>query len=349
MQTRVAVIDADGHVMETDAALYEYLPPPYAGNPAVLTQASFFPSIDGWNRSARRIADGGARAPDEPSAADWLRFLDEAGVALTVLYPSAGLGYGLIKDPHWATALGRAYNDWLYDRFLRVSPRLKGAALIPLQDVEAAVRELRRAVTELGMVAAMLPAVGPRFALGNRAYWPIYEAAQELDCLLTVHAGATQGLALDVLERLVEVRTLSHSLGQSIQLTSMIFSGVFDAFPRLRVAYAEAGCGWIPYLAERLDMEYEHRRVQAPDLHVLPSEHLASGRIFVHCELEERGLPAAIEVLGEDNLFVASDYPHEPKHEFPAAVAHFLARPDLTETAKTKILADNPRRMYRLS
>jgi predicted TIM-barrel fold metal-dependent hydrolase len=347
MQTRVAVVDADGHVMETDAELYEYLPPPYRGNPLIMVQSQFFPTIDGWNRAARRIADGQNRVPESPNAQDWLAFLDEAGVASTVLYPTAGLTYGLIKDPHWATALGQAYNDWLYDRYVRISPRLKGAALIPLQDVDAAVRELRRAVTELGMVAAMLPAIGPRFPLGNRSFWPIYQAAEELGCVLTVHAGATQGVSpLELLERLIEVRTLSHSMGQSVQMTSMIFSGIFDAFPRLRIAYAEAGCGWVPYLAERMDMEFEHRRNQAPDLKVRPSEHLASGRIFVHCELDERGLPAAIEVLGEDSLFAASDYPHEPKREFPENVARFLERGDLTDTQKTKILADNPRRMY---
>jgi len=350
MLTRVAVIDADGHVMETDAELYEYLPPPYRGNPGVMVQSGFFPSIDGWNRSARRIADGQNRVPESPNAQDWLAFLDEADVACTILYPSMGLGYGLIKDAHWAIALGQAYNDWLYDRYLRVDSRLKGAALIPLQDVEAAVRELRRAVTELGMVAAMLPAVGPSLPLGHRMFWPVYQAAEELGCALTVHAGATQGLSpLEMLERLIEVRTLSHSMGQSVQLTSMMFSGVFDAFPRLRVAYAEAGCGWVPYLVERMDMEYAHRRGQAPDLKVRPSEHLASGRIFVHCELDERGIPDAIEVLGEDSLFAASDYPHEPKREFPEALAHFLDRTDLTDGQKTKVLADNPRRLYQFS
>ena len=264
-----------------------------------------------------------------------------------MLYPTAGLAYGLVRDPDWAVALARAYNDWLYDRFTRRSPRLKGVALIPLQEPAEAVRELRRAVGELGFVAAVLPAVGLRDPFGDRAYWPVYEAAQELDCLLTVHAGATQGLGLDgYLRRLIEVRTLSHGVGQMLQLTSMIFGGVFDAFPRLRVAYAEAGCGWLPYLAERLVLEYAHRSTQAPELQQAPSAHLRSGRIFVHCELEEESIPRVAERFGEEALFCASDYPHEPKDEFPEAIARFRARADVADSLKRKLLEENPKRMY---
>jgi predicted TIM-barrel fold metal-dependent hydrolase len=345
MGTPGAVIDADGHVVEDDRTLLEYLPPPFRGRPELLGMP-FFPTLDGWHRSARRVADGQGRLLEIPTAEDWLDFLDEARVAWTVLYPTAGLAFGLIPDPEWAAVLARGYNDWLHDRFVRVSPRLKGMALIPLQDPVAAAAELRRAVGELGMVGAVLPAVGLRDPFGDRGYWPVYAAAQELDTLLTVHAGATQGLGLAHLRRFIEVRTLSHGVGQMVQMTSMMFGGVFDAFPRLRIAFAEAGCGWVPYLAERLDMEYSHRTTQAPGLAQTPSEHLRGGRIFVHCELEERGLPQAAACLGEAALFAASDYPHEPKGEFPEAVASFRARTDISDSLKRRILQENPRRMY---
>ena len=343
---QLTIVDADGHVMEKDAELFPYLPPPYAGQRALLVQPAFFPSLDGYNRSARRIADGGTRAPEEPTAEAWLRFLDEAGLEGTVLYPTQGLAFGLIKDREWAVGLARAYNDWLYDRYVRVDRRLHGMALIPLQDPPAAVAELRRAVDQLGFLGAILPAVGLRPLFGSKVYWPVYEAAQELDCLLTVHAAATQGLGLDDFDRLIEVRTLSHGFGQMRQMVHMLYGGVFDAFPRLRVAFAEAGCGWVPYLAERMDLEVHNRRKQVPELHCLPSEHLASGRIFIHCELSERLIPQVVELMGEGALFCASDYPHEPKHEFPEAIAAFLARADIGDSTKAAVLSENPRRMY---
>jgi len=342
------VIDADGHVFESDRDIYPYLPPPYRGG-AILFATPFFPTLDGFHRQAQRVTDGRAPVLEIPTAEDWLAYLDDANIALSVLFPTSGLAVGMISDPTWATALTRGYNDYLYDRFLGLAPqRLKGVALIPLQDPPQAVLELRRAVTELGMLGAILPAAGLYEALGHRSFWPVYDAAQELDCVLAVHGAPSLGLGLDRLHKLIEVRTLTHGFSQMTQMTSLMFEGVFDAFPRLRFAFCEAGCGWVPYLAERLDLEYRNRRVQAPDLHVMPSEHLASGRIFLHTELGERGLVRAIDEFGEGVFFCASDYPHEPKHEFPEAVEELMARDDVPESAKRKILWDNPIRMYSL-
>jgi hypothetical protein len=58
-----------------------------------------------------------------------------------VLYPTEGLAYGQIVFPAWATAYAKAYNEWLYEKYLKSSPRLKGVALIPMQDVPSAVAE----------------------------------------------------------------------------------------------------------------------------------------------------------------------------------------------------------------
>src|SRR3954453_13059932 len=161
------VIDADGHVHETDAEIFEYLPPPYRGQTQLFT-APFFPGLDAWHRAASRVGDGLGRVLERPSAQDWLDYLDDANVAATVLFPTNGLAHGVLADPKWAAALARGYNDWLYDRFLKIDPRrLKGMALIAMQDPAEAVVELRRAVGELGMVGAVLPAVGLPEALGH--------------------------------------------------------------------------------------------------------------------------------------------------------------------------------------
>lgn len=345
-QIAPGTIDADGHVQETDAELLEYLPPPYRGQTQLFT-APFFPGLDAWHRAASRVGDGLGRVIERPTAQDWLDYLAEAEVATSVLFPTSGLALGVLADAKWATALARGYNDWLYDRYLRIAPRrLKGMALIALQDPAQAVSELRRAVGELGMVGAVLPAVGLPETLGHRSYWPVYAAAEELGCLLAVHGAPTWGLGLERLRSLIEVRVLNHAVAQQIQMTSLMLSGIFEAYPRLRIAFCEAGCGWIPYLMERLDREYAGRRTQVPHLKGPPSEHLRSGQAFLHAELDEQGLAHAIQVLGEDAFFCASDYPHEPKHDFIAARAAFVARTDIPETAKRKVLWDTPLRMY---
>lgn len=346
---RGPVIDADGHVVESDQEIFEYLPSPYRGEQQLFAYP-FFPTLDGWHRSARRVTDASGIYIERPSAEDWLSYLDEANIAATVLFPTSGLAFGLIADPLWAMGLARGYNDWLHDRFLRVNPtRLRGMALVPVQDPAEAAREVRRATADLGMVGAVLPAVGLPRAYGSREFWPIFEAASECNALLAVHGAPSYNLGLDRFEKLIEVRTLTHPFSQMIQLTSMMFEGVFDHFPRLKVAYCEAGSGWVPYLAERLDLEYGSRRAQAPELKQRPSEHLRSGRVFVHCELDEIGLANATKWLPEEAFFCASDYPHELKEEFPEKIEHFLQRDDIPDGLKRKVLWDNPLRMYGLN
>lgn len=337
------VIDADGHVVERDDQLLRYLDEPFKGREDLLT-GPFFPSLDGWHRAARRIADGKGRTLTAPQAKEWLAFLDTAGIEMSVLYPTSGLAYGLVKDREWATALARAYNTFLHTEFLQPGKgRLRGMALIPLQDIPEAVKELRRAVTELGMVGAVLPAVGLRIPFGDRHYDPVYAEAERLNCMLAVHGAPAQGLGFDFFERLVEARALSHPFSQMIQCTSMVLGGALERFPRLRVSYMEAGCGWIPFMLERLDAEFRNR---GANLKVPPSEQLRSDRVFFHCELNEAMLPVAVEAVGEGHFFGASDFPHEPAHEFPEIIEAFLKRPDLSDSAKTKILYENPRRLY---
>ena len=341
-------IDADGHVVEGDSELLDFLPPPYKGREDLLS-FPFFPTLDGFHRQALRVVDGKGRYIVKGTLKDWQEFLDEEEIPGPSYIRPSGLTFGMVRDKEWACALAAGYNNYLYECFTKPEKRLKGMALIPLQSISNAVKELRRAVRELGFVGAVLPAVGLRQPLGHEMYRPVYETAQELGALLAVHAAPTQGIGLDAFDKLIEVRALSHGFAQMIQMTSMIYSGVFDRFPSLRIAYAEAGCGWVPYLMERLDMEYEHRSAQAPECKVVPSEHLKSGRIFIHCELEDRSIGQIAELLRDDILFCATDFPHEPRTEFHENIEMFLAREDVSMDTKQKIMTENPKRMYPLA
>ena len=91
---------------------------------------------------------------------------------------------GQVGISEFAVDLSRAYNDYLYDRFLRLEPRLKGMALLPLQDCSAAVSELRRVVKSYGMVGGILPADGLPRPLGHDDFHPLYEEANRLNCML---------------------------------------------------------------------------------------------------------------------------------------------------------------------
>jgi predicted TIM-barrel fold metal-dependent hydrolase len=90
----------------------------------------------------------------------------------------------------------------------------------------------------------------------------------------------------------------------------MMFRGVFDRFPKLRVAFMEAGCSWAPYWFGRMNEEWEKRgEVEAPMCKRKPTEYLKDGRIYFHAEDYEPMIGATTEVMTHKVIYYASDYP----------------------------------------
>jgi len=340
---KIAVVDADGHVTESSARLARYLDPAYREYGPSSGARVYYPS-DSWDRSMRGTL--GASGSD---AKTWLEALDHGDLESTILYPTNGLSIGWIREPDFAVALCRAYNDFFHQEFMLKSPRLMGVALLPLQDVPEAVNELRRARGR-GFVGAMLPAVGLRKPLGHQDFWPIYAEAERLGCMVGVHA-TVRGphfFGADLFDRFVEVHTLSHPFAQMIQMTSLAFQGVFEAFPRLKVAFLEAGCTWVPYWLGRMDEEWEKRgALEAPTCKRKPSDYLTSDRVFYPAEASEWLLGATAEALGKAGIFYASDWPHWD-NEFPENIHAFEKRKDLSDEMKRQILSGSARRLYGL-
>lgn len=342
------LIDSDGHVVEHTLQIIDCMDPPYNDRHRYRTQAfGLFPPLDGFPRV------GGFSTPgrrDVPDANGWSHFLDETGLARAVVFPTAGLSYGLLQDRDYAVVLARAYNTWLSEWFCKKEPRLHGIALIPIQEPAEAAKELRRAVRELGFAGAMLPAVtATGMGYGNAFFEPIFREAEQLGCALGLHGGPSRGMGFDFLDKFIQVHTLEHPFAQMIQMTSVIFDGLFDRFPGLKLMFLEAGCGWIPFMMDRLDEEFERRgRRWCPDLKKRPSEYFRSGNIYVTLEVEERAIPAVVDIMGDDYLLFASDYPHERSHgEYLSDLPELLQREDILESTKRKILYENPTRLYR--
>ncbi len=338
---RYEVIDADGHVTESWEQIARHLEEPYRRR-GLLTP--FFPQ-DGWDR--RMLGSAGDWGGDVKS---WLEALDQGGMAMTVLFPTLGLFMPFLRDPEWAVVLCRAYNTMLYKELTSQSSRLKGVALLPLQDPGAAMAELRRTVTEYGFVGAMLAADG-YYLLGHERFDPLYAEAQRLGVPVGVHASGTDmsNLGLEPFPKFIQAHTVSHAFGQMRQLTSMIFSGVPARFPDLKIAYLEAGAGWVPYFVQRMDEEYEKRgHLEARALGRRPSEYIRGGKIYFSCEAEEILLPQAIEFVGADQILYASDFPHWD-HSYPQSVKDLAERPDVTDDHKRRIFSENPRRFYGLA
>lgn len=339
MATDYDVIDADGHITETDVQLREYMEAPYRNR-----QATIYP-IDNWDRSL-----GGTLGERAPDAQSWLNIMDQGGVSTAVLYPTGGLGIGWLREPDFAVAVCKAWNNFVSEAFQKVSSRLKGIALVPFQDVPEAVVELRRAVQELNLSGVMLPAVGLRHPLGHEDYWPIYEEAEKLDCMVGVHATVRgpEYFAADKYDQFIDVHTLSHAFAQMMQMTSLVLRGVLDRFANLRIAFMEAGCSWAPYWAGRMNEEWEKRgKVEAPLCKKKPSEYIRSGRVYFHAEDYEPLIGATAQYLSPDVLYYATDWPHWD-HEFPDNIEHLAQREDLSAADKQWLLSGTAKRLYKL-
>jgi predicted TIM-barrel fold metal-dependent hydrolase len=272
--------------------------------------------------------------------------MDADGIDIQVVYPTRGISLSAAREVHLAVDIARAYNDWLAD-FCSVQPkRLKGVALVALQDVDAAVKEARRAIEELGFVGVMMPTNVLDQDIGHKQFLPFYEEVERLGVGLGSHGGIRASQRMHGrFGSFIAVHTLAFPLECMVALTGMIFAGVPAVFPKLRIAALEASCGWVPFLMDRMDEEFEKRGSrEAPLLKAKPSEYLTSGQFYYAFELEESTLPYVAERVGSDKLLYSSVTPTGTPHgPTPSAVT---SREDISKEQKKQFLWDNAQRFY---
>ncbi len=352
------IVDGDGHVVEDMTAIVNLMPAPYQEK-YKLRPFDPFPPLDHLHSANLHDLPPGAFARVGPDG--WLEFLEDVGIQTTVLYTTRGLALGKVVSRDWAIDLARAYNDWLHQTYLKRSPRFQGIALIPIQEPEAAVEELRRAILELGMCGAMLPSTGFQSHLGHKRYWPIYEEANKLGCCLGVHGGAHENLGMDDLNPYAPVHALGHPFGQQIAFASIVFNGIFDKFPNVRIGFMEGGVAWLLMCLERFDRSFEThiqydprgeflqlRRGEKVSDYII--RHINEDRIFVGCEGSEPDLAHAVKRVGNKPFVYSSDFPHEVNNEFcKGELREILENEELTEDDKAAVLHRNAQRFYSLA
>jgi uncharacterized protein len=327
------IIDADGHVTETVESLRKHLKAEYRNRPLMNSEA--------WDRT---FSGSLGKRNEDPRIQ--LADMDKDGIDIQVIYPSH-LSLNVEKEADLALDIARAYNDWLAE-FCATNPaRLKGVAMVALHDIDAAILEARRAVEKLGLVGIMMPTNFRDQDIGKRPFWPFYEEIERLGVGLGLHGGVR---AAERMHGRFDTFIAAHSVAFPFEcmaaLTGLIFAGVPEAFPRLRIAALEACCGWVPFLMDRLDEEFEVRGSrEAPLLKRKPSEYLANGQFFYAFELEESTLPYVAARVGADKLLYSSDYPHWDT-SWPNTVKKFKSRDDISEADKRQIAWGNPQAFY---
>lgn len=337
MDLHFTIIDADAHHLD-GPAYKSYLPERYRTR-----SGPYFPAF-GWDIFLNGTT---GRKPTNPQ--EYCTDLDVEKIGDAVAYPSNALAIGLVREFDLATELAKAYNNWAADFCQESGNRVKYAAVIAPQVISEAVTELRRAVTQKGAVAVMMPTyVQSGLDLGQPQFDPIYAAAQELDVPVGFHATAQVAVGNTRFHKYLGVHMTSHPFEQMLSMVAIISNGVLDRFPQLRVGFLEAGVGFLPYWMERFDEKYMLRRSEMEPLKLLPSEYIKDHRCYFTCEGEESALPLVIEQFGDECMMYASDYPHWDM-EWPHSVSQLVRRKNISDVTKQKILADNAKRFYRLS
>lgn len=351
-----AILDGDGHIVEDMDAILSRIPAELK-RAAIIQASGPIPQLDNLHTTSW-IAPPGSFERVGPEG--WADFLDSTGFGGSVVYPTSGLGFCRIVDPDLAIEVARAYNDWLYDTYLSVDERIKGVALLPMQDPQAAAEELRRAVVELGMPAGMLPPNGLRSPLGSKEYWPVYEEADKLGCALGIHGGAHQDLGMNRFEVFAGTHALGHPFGLAIQLVDLAMNRVFDQFPNTRFGFLEGGLAWFLLVMERLPGSYgafipSNTRGRYLDLNGgsmadYLTGHLDAGRITVGVEGDEPALAYAVKTYGPHPFLFSSDFPHEVNKE---TIQHELdelyENEEVSDADREAILRTNAERFYKVS
>jgi hypothetical protein len=354
-QSRLAIADADIHPRTKGyKSLYPWLTrrwqehletfgvryrQPWEKGPA------FPKSQPGACRRDAWPADGGPPGSDLAFMA--AQHLDPNNVALGILNPlTSGQG---AQDPDLSAAITSATNDWQVAEWTSRDKRLKASVVVPYEDAAAAAKEIERRAghPDFAQVLLLTRTAEP---LGQRRYWPIYQAAQDADLPIGIHAFGYGGYPITAggwpsfyIEEMVGHAQCSQSV-----TASLILEGVFERFPRLKVVMIEGGLAWAAALAWRLDAQWRKLKQELPQLKLLPSEYMRRNLWFTTQPIEEpeprSQLAETFDWIGWDRILFATDYPHwdfdDPAHALPLR---------MSETRRRQIFLDNAKAVYRIA
>lgn len=355
--TRPRIIDADVHpwVIGDIAGLKPYL------------SRAWWEHFDGrtvlpnhWLRpplaraSSNRIdalTPSGGEAGSDPA---FMRqeHLDKHNIAHAVLSSIQAGKLAALPNAAEAVALATAFNDYFVDVFLSADHRYKLAMVVAAHDPAASAAEIRRIGALPGVVAVFLPLLN--IMMGNRHYYPIYEAAEALGLPILIHPTGTEGgfptsvaFAGGTPSTYIERHTAFPEIGMSA-INSLVFEGVFVRFPKLMLLAAEFGFSWLPHLLWRMDQNWHQFRQEVPWITTPPSQTVLDHVRLTSQPIEEPEKPEYLDQIlamihADRTLLFSTDYPHWD-NDFPSYTLTRIA-PGL----RRRIFFENAAELFNLS
>lgn len=282
--------------------------------------------------------------PEDLTPEGRVRNLDKDGIDIAVLSPNSPALDALWfpDDPELAAAYCRAQNNFMAHYASQCPERLQWAGVIPMQDRDEAIKELHR-IREMGTKALNLKGVPVKGREWSDPYYePVYHELEKLHVPIIIHDTKTGSLGQD---RFAENFFFSHMVGRVFEgmVSCMVFicGGVLERFPGLKVVVLEAGASHMPWWLARMDEHFEKLPHLVPWLKMKPSDYFKR-QVYVGCEpFEDPLFEWAIELLGDDNLVLATDSPHWDSAKPGEVTKPIIESKRLSEESKRKILGTN--------
>jgi predicted TIM-barrel fold metal-dependent hydrolase len=284
-----------------------------------------------------------------------VRDMELDGIDVSVVYPANSIFVYLEPDRELARACLRSYNDWVLDDFQRVrSDRLVALPMLPVDDgPDVAVQELDRVLAK-GARGAFIPGM-PRRPYHDPYYEGLWQAVEDRDVPLTFHrtfGGPPPDQDFDELveQNVSMAGTVTRFFSAVRPLTYLLFNGVFDRHPHLRIVAGEVNFGWLPFWAQTMEQQYDvGARMHDVALTRRPTEYLGHN-IFVTGLDDAVGFEMIKDGIGwlADCCMFSTDYPHSVTL-WPHTADYIAALTEgMREVDRDKVLAGNAARVYRL-
>ena len=273
-----------------------------------------------------------------------LAYMDAAGIDVQVLSFSSPGAQGFGADI--AVPMARDANDRLHETVKAHPSRFAGFAALPTAAPEAAADELERTVTKLGFKGTMIHGHTQGSFLDDRKYWVIFERAEALGVPIYLHPTLAHPLAMkSYFEGYEELARAGwgFAIDTSCHFLRIVFSGVFDAYPKLKFILGHLGEG-LPFAMHRLN-DHTYRAAARRGLKKTPLEYLRDNLLVTTSgNWYEPAFLCTLLALGADNILFAVDWPYEPNK----TGLEFLKKISISDADREKIAHLNAERVLRM-
>ncbi|MGO9452065.1 MAG: amidohydrolase family protein [Candidatus Binataceae bacterium] len=371
MKNGFKIVDVDTHLMEPEYVFEKYIDDRYKsaapkmgvaaesgrrtflveGEPFTREKGKYPMAAPGFLDAVRKAMKRFERAAKTGFSPDSrIQDMDEQGVDIQIIYPTAA-GQMLGREFHDAKLLAAccaAYNDWSADFCSRDPKRLRWAAILPMQDPDASIKEAHRAAKKGAVSFYVRPNPVRGRTIFHEDYMPLWGEVEKIGVPISTHDSASASVESfgDRMDTHVSGHILSHPFEAMAAMAGLIWFGTFEKYPKLKVVQVEADAGWVPYWLQRMEQHWgfsgnsEHEYLKRR-----PTEYFKSN-FWVAFRGDEPTMKAALDIVGDDNFLWDTDYPH-PDGTFPWGIEAIMKQP-IPDASRRKILWDNAVRAFNL-